>query len=336
MQVVTNENIKQLITTGRVDEFKPPEAPKETAAAVVDATKTETPTRSADGKFVAKVDTPPADDVNNTHADATSAGDDDDLPERARQQIGKKHRAMKEAEEFGKAQYLERLAADKRAENAEAKLRDIEAKSRPVTVEEPKEPKPEDFATVALYTDALVDYKLAKKSAEQEVKAEKQQEVKAEKQRIADAKAQTEKAFGERIAAASKKYTDFEQVVSSLAGSDADNVHKDVIAYLQESEVGADLMYLLCKDRSELERLRKLSPSKAIAELGKLELKLEAPVAASTATASIAKTVSQAPAPITPIDASKSTVVQTDPSKMSFKELREYERQRESAARARR
>jgi len=327
MQVVTNENFSQLVSTGKVDDYKPPEATA--VAKPAEPATTEEPARGPDGKFVAKVDTPPDAGVETPHADATSAGDDDkDLPERARHQIGKKHRAMKEAEEFGKAQYLERLAADKRADEAERKLRDVEAKSRPATVEEPKEPKPEDFATVALYTDALVDFKLAKKSAEQKIEAEKQ--------RIADAAAQTERAFRERVAATSKKHTDYEQVVSSLAGSDADSVHVDVLEYIKESEVGPELLYALAKDRGELERLRKLSPRRFIAELGKLEMKLEAPTTVPSTTASIAKTVSQAPAPITPIDASKSTTVEVDPAKMSFSQLREYERARQQARAARR
>jgi hypothetical protein len=322
MQVVTSENFEQFVTTGKVDPFVPPvEAGKEPAKADGEQT------RGPDGKFVSS--TPASDEgaskeVNKEPAAKAADDDDSSLPERARQQIGKKHRAMKEAEEFAEKQFNERRAAEQRAELAERKLAEAEAKSRPATVEV-KEPKPEDFATVALYTDALVDFKLEKKSREQAVQQEKQ--------RIADATAAADREFGKRVADTVKEHPDYADVVGALAGTAADQVHVDVLEYIKESDVGPRILYHLAKNPSELERLQKLSPRKAIADLGKLELKLEAPAKATPDTASIARTVSQAPAPITPIDASASTVVQKDPAKMNFQELRQWDKQQQAAKR---
>lgn len=323
MQVVTSENYQQFVETGKVEPFVPPvEAGKEPAKEGEQA-------RGADGKFVSgnvASDDAASKEVNKEPA-AKAADDDADLPERARQQIGKKHRAMKEAEEFAEKQFNERRAAEQRAELAERKLAEVEAKSRPATVEV-KEPKPEDFATVALYTDALVDFKLEKKSREQAAQQEKQ--------RIADATAAADREFGKRVAEVVKEHPDYANVVGALAGTAADQVHVDVLEYIKESDVGPRILYHLAKNPSELERLQKLSPRKAIADLGKLELKLEKPAdktAAISDAASIARTVSQAPAPITPIDASASTVVQKDPAKMTFQELREHERQKAAAKR---
>jgi hypothetical protein len=113
---------------------------------------------------------------------------------------------------------------------------------------------------------------------------------------------------------------------------------------MQESEFGADLLYHLAKHPDTLERFRKLSPRRFIAELGKLETKWEKPAGAETttlsqaaaATTTASPAVSKAPAPIAALASDKSTVVHKDPSTMTFKELREFERQRDAERRARR
>lgn len=338
MQVVTNENFQQLIETGKVPEFKAPEAAK--TAAVADAkvsppvdTSTDGQPRGADGKFT-KADGGDKSPVTTSAKPVESDDDEggDDLPEKARKAIGKKHRLQKEAEEFGRTQYLERRAAETRAETLQRELEQERAKSRPAT---PKatEPKAADFATVAEYTDALVKYRVA-----ETLQAERD---KAEQQRQADEKAERERAFGQRIAAAKEKYPDFESTLKSMAGTDIERVHTDVIEYMQESEFGADILYHLITHPETLERFRKLSPRGFIAQLGKLETKWEKPAAETTTlsqaaavTTTAQPAVSKAPAPIAPLASDKSTVVQMDPSKMSFKELQAYERQREAEKRS--
>lgn len=321
MQVVTSENFQQLIETGKVPDFKPPEAPK--ADAKVEEPAKE-PARAADGTF-AEVK---ADKVDDKAAPA--AEDDDGLTpdEKARfteqisRKIGAKHRQMKEAEEFGRNQYLERLAAEKRAEALEHELGELKEKSRPAPAVEKAQPKPEDFTTVAEYTDALTDWKVDKKFAERE-------------QQQADAKAKAEadantKAFQTRLAAAIKEIPDYQAVID---GSEAIARHH-ILNYLIESDVGPKLQYHLAKNPEVLDRLNQLSPIKAIAELGKLETKLDKPAEQKVDTAKLNSVVpvSQAPAPITPIEG-KTTPVHKDPATMSVPELREYERQREAAKR---
>ena len=82
---------------------------------------------------------------------------------------------------------------------------------------------------------------------------------------------------------------------------------------------------------SELNRILNLSPIRAIAELGKMEAKLSKEPEKKVDE----KPVSKAPAPIT-IVSGQSTTVQKDPKDMTFRELRDYERQREAEKRARR
>lgn len=339
VQVLTPQNFTEFVQTGKVPEFKPPEPAKAEEAKPSEPAKetSEKEHHSAtqpreNGKFTNKSES----DKNASAAGATPAEADeggDDLPEHVRKVIGKKHRLMKEAEEFGKAQYLERIAAEKRAEQLEQELQAFKQKSRPAP-EAPKEPKPDDFATVAEYTDALVSYRVEQKLAAEQDKREREAAEREQAERARE--------FGKRIAAAREKHDDFDDVLKSIAGTDLDRVHKDVTEYIQESELGPDLLYHLAKNPDVLDRLRKLSPRRFIAELGKLEAKWEAPAPAKDtpslsdiATTTSTPAVSKAPAPIAALTSDKATVVHKDPSQMSFQELREYERQRQRERRAR-
>ena len=320
VQVVTNENMVEFIQTGKVPEFKPPEPAQ--AAPKSDAEPPAKPAveRAPDGKFT-KAEKP---DTNAPTAPNAGKEDheveDADLPERAQKRIGQKHRLWKEAQEETARERNLRQAAEKRAEEAERKLNTSNPKSDPVQTEALTAPKPEDFKTVAEYADALVDYKLAKRVADEA------------KQRQADEKAAREREFVKRLNVVKAKHDDFVEVVSRLSDSGADSVPVDVVEYLQESEVGPDLMYHLAKHPDTLDRLRKLSPRRFIAELGKLEDKLTAPPAREPdpkepePTLPPTAKVSKAPAPIAPLDAAGTSPVSKDPSQMSVQELREYRR----------
>lgn len=317
MQVVTNENVQQLIDTRRVDEFKAPEAKTEIKTEVkADETKAEVKTdekpRGEDGKFL------PKDDSSiTTDKEAAKAADEDaedaDLPERVRKQIGKKHRAMKEAEEFGKESYLARLAAEKRAEAAETRLKQLESGGE--KAKDSGEPDPKDFKTNAEYIDAMVEHRFEKKE-----RAEAQK-------RYNEGQAKLQAEFVDRLNSARKELPDFDEVVG-----DADiDVVPHIASYIAESELGPKLGYHFAKNPDDLERIQKLSPIRAIAELGKLETKLEtkADVKTEAKVEKVEPKISKAPSPITTVDTASKTVVQKDPAKMSFPELREYERAKE-------
>ena len=91
--------------------------------------------------------------------------------------------------------------------------------------------------------------------------------------------------------------------------------------YIVESDVGPQLAAHLVKNPGEAERIAKLSPVRMIAELGKLETKLDAEPQPAKAAAPV-KQVSKAPAPIQALSSDASAVAQKDPSQMSFAELR--------------
>lgn len=338
VQVVTNENIQQLIQTRQVPEFKAPEVKAEpvkaeSGAVTVDTAaqeqpKTE-PQRGADGKFVKAEEKAEADKAPDTAVKAAESDDehDDDgakLSDAVKRKIdkivAKKHRAMKEAEEFARDEYRERKAA---VERAEALQREIDAlksgKSQPGTAStEGDEPKMEDFKTVGEYAKALAKYEVAQ--------AEKVRSADQAKQSQKQAIESVQQQFAERVAATAKEIPDYHEVVEAADWE----VPHHMQAYLVDSENGARLGYHLAKHRDEFDRIAKLSPIRAFAELGKLEDKLTTKAAPASAAAPATTQVSRAPAPITPLEG-KSTTVAKDPSQMSFAELRAF-RQAERAA----
>jgi hypothetical protein len=313
VNVVTNENIAQLIETGKVDPYVPPVAEKPQ-----DAPKEEIkPEVKAEVTPETKIEAEKPDD------DSDELGDlklDDAAQKRINARINKKHAQMKEAEEFAELQYNEKKLAEKRAENAEARLKELEAKVQPPpeeTVVKPK-PTPDQFKDAFEYAEALADWKVEQKF-EAKVKEETEAKQKAERERI-------DSEFATRVTEIMKEFPDYREVV----GAASDIIMPPYITqFLLESTSGPRLCWHFAKNKSEFERINKLSPIKAIAELGKLETKLEKPAAkeAAAVTATAKTEITRAPAPIQPIDGSSTPVVK-DPAKMNFKELREYERQR--------
>jgi hypothetical protein len=323
VQVVTNENMQQFIETRQVPEFKAPEPPK--AVVAPDATKAAEPAVDA-GKALARDDSGKfvkTDEVKKDDTAAAAADDDDDtskLSESVQRKIeriiGKKHKAMKEAEEFGRDEYRERRAAVERADALQRELDALKGtKSGNGTASsEGDEPKPEDFKTVGEYTKELTKYEVAQARKADSANAAKQNQ----KQQIETVQQQ----FAERIAATAKEIPDYHEVVEAADWE----VPHHMQAYFVDSENGARLGYELAKDRAQFDRIAKLSPIRALAELGKLEDKLFAKKADATSDKGVpaaSTQVSRAPAPITPLEG-KSTTVAKDPSQMSFAELRAH------------
>jgi hypothetical protein len=319
-QVVTNENMLEFIQNRQVPEFKAPEGadaanPSETPA---EGTKVET-ARGADGKFVkadeempAKAEEPAAKAADDEEHDDDGAKLSDAVKRKIDKIVAKKHRAMKEAEEFGRDEYNARRAAEARAEALQRQIDELKGAKSGTGPASDKgdEPKPEDFKTVGEYAKALTKYEVAQ--AEKAKSAEKAKQTQA--QQIQDA---AEK-LGERVADFAKSVPDYSEVMES---ADWD-VPPHVQAYFVDSENPGLLGYHLAKHPDEYDRIAKLSPIRAFAELGKLEDKLTAKKP-EVPTGPAAPQVSRAPAPITPLEG-KSTTVAKDPSQMSFAELRAH------------
>ena len=252
----------------------------------------------------------------------------------AQEAAAKSKAEAEEAERFAENLFNEREEWKRKAEEAEKRAQ--EAANKPAT---PKvvlaEPDQNDakyrdekgeFNLKAYVKDSLAYEKQLEAQQQEEARQKQQQEQsKAEKEQIA-------KEFGVRMEKAEKKYGDWKEVVTASTIT----LQNECLQYIAVSDYGTDIAYYLAKNKEVAEKIRAMPPIRAIAELGKLETSFEKPANTApektngAAPLATSKTVEPkgAPAPITPISTSGSGSVNTDPAKMSYKELREYERER--------
>lgn len=264
---------------------------------------------------------------------------DKEFPERVRKRINAKHRAMKEAQEaasdaerFAETQFNERKLLEQRLARIEAEKQELQAKIEPKKPEiELKEPE------IAAYTNAegQVDWiKFQRDTAEFASKKAIDEFVQTQAaERAAVEKAEAELRMHKRFEAVRKAHPDFDKTVESIKGTEADQVPQHILNYLFESDQGGELHYYLMKHPEESTRIAKMKPYLAIGELGRLEDRLTKPPEAPKPAPAVAPPIvvvqrGGAPAPITPLSGEGSVGINTDPAKMSYKELRAYERAR--------
>lgn len=297
--VLDQSNIVEFLTTGEATQpagltsrNQPAEA-KEPKQVTQEEGKTAVEAKAAPESKVQETASPEAeDDVEGE--DGLTPRQKRELTDKMRKAIGAKHRALKEAEEFAGDQYRERRLAEQRAERAERELARTQAQSQPQTTQETdKPPARENFKSDQEYQDAVIDYRVDVK-----LKAKAAQDAQAQQASQQDAiRAQA----SARIAAAIEAVPDFTEVTEA-----ADiEVPPYIAGYMQESELFAELGYHFAKNPEILERLAKLSPAKALVEVGKLETTLK-PFSKTQAAQGEkpAAARSRAPAPITPVDSS--------------------------------
>lgn len=186
--------------------------------------------------------------------------------------IGKKHREKLEAEEFAADQYNTRLLAEKRAEAAEAELAKL--RQQPVKeIEAPKKPERASFESDEAYQDALVEFRVKEQLAK-----EKRQEAERQAQ---ERQQEIIRAAHQRLEKAAELVPDFKEVTE---GAEL-RVPGHIAGYMQESEMFAELGYHFAKHPEVLDRLAKLSPARALVEVGKIESTLQPFAKGSAATA---------------------------------------------------
>jgi hypothetical protein len=234
---------------------------KQKAAADKESGKTTAVTTPEDKK------PPESEKKGATNADDDMEGEDGLTPRQKRElsatmlkAIGKKHREMKEAEEFAADQYNNRRLAEQRAQELEAEL--AKWRKPPAKVEAPKEPKREDFQTDAAFADAIIDYKVEQKLRKTQAE-EAQRRAEAEQAAIVSA-------AQDCLKAAAALVPDFEETI------DIDlNVPGHIAAYMQRSPLFAELGYHLAKHPEVLAELRKLPPAEALVEVGVIKSTLK-------------------------------------------------------------
>jgi hypothetical protein len=310
--VATSENLAQLAVEGKLPEFVKPAT--EPAAPTAEMPPPPTPEQEQPKPAT---ETSPAEEPKPDEKPAETADADADLPERARKRINAKHRELKEAEETGRGWYLEKLAAEKRVGELEAENAQLKKSTAPAPADEPKEPQPEDFATVQEYTAAAIKFGVQAELKERE-------RVSAEKV-AADAVAAVESAHEKRFAAFAAKDPEGAALVEQAEVQ----IRIPIMQFMRESDVGPELALHLARNADVVERLNRLSPIRALAEMGKLEATLAKPAGEKPrAEQPRGQTeVSKAPAPIRPLANDNAEPMQKDPARMTFKELRAHNAQ---------
>ena len=242
------------------------------------------------------------------------------------------------AESFAKQESTRARLAEERAAELEREKAQKTPAQPPKAAEDPNAPR------IAQFTDSngVVDWdRLTTAKSEYASQKAVQQE------RARAAQEAHETAFKDRLTAAQQRYPDFLQVLEKADVL----IQDDVLAHITDSPVGADITYYLAKHSDEAERFRALHPRQALAEIGKLEER--APwtkgVKSAAATPPTETSKEATPARTAPAESSPSTRrareappapisalppsagashAPVDPSKMDYRQLREYERQR--------
>lgn len=389
MKVITSQGLQDFIETGavtHVENYVKGAAPKETTAVVTPppappvqpnataATPPEVPPAAAPEAPAAVVSPPPAIDPDDLPDPYHGISESDkewiltapDETERVRRLVGKRHKIAKQeealrkqaeeeakdAETFAKTQYDRARMAEE--ENAELRRKLAEKPAQPPTAPPPAAPEPPKAPDIKEFTspEGVVDWSKFIDAKDQFADAKaahaaEQERVKIAQEKQAEEQAKVEAAFKSRLEKAQTKYPDFLEVV----GATDVLVQDAVLQFITESDYGADITYHLANHPDFTKQIAKLSPVKALAEIGKLESTFEAPakvtpappapppppavpVAAPAPVAVVPPPAPKAlerggaPPPITPISTNGSGTVVTDPSKMDFKQLRAFERER--------
>jgi hypothetical protein len=332
-KIVTSAGLNEFISTGKVSEEIKSEKPKPNGAEV--KAETPVPEKPAEPAEEPQKEAPEAPDDDVADDDDTRAAMEQseklrDAIAKKNAVINRKHREMREAKEaaeeserFAEGQYTRARLAEERATALQRERDELAAKvTPPEKKQELVKPDPQSFYDdkgqfkAFEYAEELAAYSANKAVADFETKQ-------AEERRKAETAANEAKAR-ERVAEATKKHPDFTEVMQK-----ADvHTHNAVLQYLSASDHIGEVSYYLATHPEYVEKLNALNPLKAIAEIGKLELTFEGPAPSKKDDAAPAKVIGSAPAPIKPLNSQGSVNTNTDPAKMSFRELRAYERTR--------
>ena len=143
--------------------------------------------------------------------------------------------------------------------------------TKPVTEEEPKR---EAFDSLEDYHRALAKHEArleARQTIETERKARQEQETKA---RGAETDKKVAEAWSKGEEALRKEAKDYDEVVAEFVESDLSDLDLSARRAILESDLGQRVLYHLAKNPDEAERIAKLSPTRQVIEIGKLEDKV--------------------------------------------------------------
>lgn len=214
---------------------------------------------------------------------------------------------QKRIDELVKQREEERRRADRLEKMLERQLAGQQPQSQPKEERVP-EPTPEQFETYEQYVRASAKYEAEKAAARI---AEERFQKEMERQRAEEASRSTQ----DKIRIAKEKYSDFEEVALDPTLP----ITPSMAEAIMDSEFSADLAYHLGQNRSEAEKISRMSPIAAARALGKIEAKFEREATAAPPMPLEPKRVSKAPEPVKPL-ATSADAPNKDPDKMSTEE----------------
>lgn len=259
--------------------------------------------------------------------------------QRAKRAVNKKHAEMMAAKEelaelerFGETQFNEKRELEKRLSTLEAELEAAKQQTKPAEPEL-KEPDEND----AKYRNEKGEFDWKQFSKDQ-AKYEATIAVKEERKRQQDERTEQQnrelmKRHSASEETARKAHKDFDAVMERIRGTDLDKPPSFVVGFLGDCELSGEMRYYLATHSDETKKIFAMTPIRGIKELGRIEDSLIKPSPATKETPVASGEIAiqrGAPPPITPLNGDGEAGIQTDPAKMSFKQLREYEKSRRS------
>jgi hypothetical protein len=351
-KVVTSQGLTEFVQEGKFETIEKGKAPAKADPPPLEAKK-ESPTLDVSPagekkpESAEKAQEPPAKsaETENEHDEALT-DEEKTLPEKAQKEIqrakravNKKHAEMMAAKEelaelerFGETQFNEKRELEKRLVALEGELQTLKQQTKPP---EPELKEPDENDAKYRTEKGEFDWKQFSKD---QAKYEAAIAVKEERKRQAEERTQEQnrKAMERHQAseeAAKKAHKDFDAVMDRIKNTELDKTPSFVLGFLGDSDVSGELRYYLATHADETKKIFAMTPIRAIKELGKIEDSLikPSPAAKEPPAASGEIAIQRgAPPPITPLNGSGESGIQTDPSKMSFRQLREYEKARRS------
>jgi chromosome segregation ATPase len=271
-------------------------------------------------------------DTEETEANTEAEGEEDDESDKPDAEKGEKPK-----KKGGWQRRIEKLVGQREEERRqrqalEARLAQLEARAggeksqvaKPSTEAAAGKPDPATFETHAEYVEALADWKYEQRSSADKANAERA--------RLISEQETLQKTYLDRLKSFTETHDDFQDVLDDVSDIP---VPAHVQGLLMQSEHGPELVYELGKNRAELERIAKLSPTSAALAIGRLEAKIEARVSASEEKKPETKKVTQAPKPIEPVGKGTSAVAKSiDDPNLSFPDYVKLRREQTRRRRA--
>jgi hypothetical protein len=256
MQVLDSKDQNEAVTTGVIP------VPKEVAEdnARLRGEKLPEETKPVETKPNGEKPETDADDVEGD--DGLTPRQKRELTKKMQTSIGKKHRQLKEAEEFAAAQYNEKRLAEQRIAEAEAEIQRLRTGNKQPTQpvnDGTDRPQPQNFTSQEEYEKAVIDWRVNEILKDRDRDAQKKAAEEASKAVADRAMAQLEHAR--------EVVPDFAEVVEAAEVP----VPPHIGVAMMESDLFAELGYYFAKNPQELERISALPQSKGLIALGKIE-----------------------------------------------------------------